>query len=76
MGLRVTAVDRNVEALAAFARPFRTTRQVDIEAGEPRPLGGGYDAIVVTNRLCRQRIATVNGPFGRLPQPTGLASRS
>ena len=53
MGLRVTAVDRNVEALLALAAPHCTIRQVDLEAGEPWPLGGGYDAVVVTNYLHR-----------------------
>jgi hypothetical protein len=53
MGLRVTAVDRNVEALLTLAGPHCTIRQVDLEAGEAWPLGDGYDAIVVTNYLHR-----------------------
>jgi 2-polyprenyl-3-methyl-5-hydroxy-6-metoxy-1,4-benzoquinol methylase len=35
MGLRVTAVDRNVEALLALAGPHCTIRQDDLEAGGP-----------------------------------------
>jgi hypothetical protein len=48
MGLRVTAVDRNVEALRALAGPHCAVHEIDLEAGEPQnvlgPLGGGYDA--------------------------------
>jgi SAM-dependent methyltransferase len=144
MGFRVTAVDRNVEALLALTGPHCTTREVDLEAAEPWQLGGGYDAIVVTNYLHRplfpairealaaqgvliyetfavgnerlgrpsspdfllrpdellaafagltviafeqgevsvprpaviQRIAAINGPLGRLPEPGALDNRS
>jgi SAM-dependent methyltransferase len=143
MGFRVTAVDRNVEALLALAGPHCMIREVDLEAGEPWPLDGGYDAIVVTNFLHRplfpaigealaaqgvliyetfavgnerlgrpsnpdfllrpgelleafagltviafeqgevtdprpaviQRIAAINGPLGRLPEPAALDNR-
>src|SRR2546422_613092 len=53
MGLQVTAVDRNVEALLPLAGPHCTISQVDLENGTAWPLGGGYDAIVVTNYLHR-----------------------
>jgi SAM-dependent methyltransferase len=53
MGLRVTAVDRNVEALLALAGPHCAVQQIDLENGTAWPLGGGYDAIVVTNYLHR-----------------------
>jgi SAM-dependent methyltransferase len=54
MGLRVTAVDRDVEALSALAGPRCTISAIDLETGEPwRPFGGGYDAVVVTNYLHR-----------------------
>ncbi len=143
MGLRVTAVDRNVESLLALAGPHCMILEVELEAGEPWPLGGGYDAIVVTNYLHRplfpairealavqgvliyetfaagnerlgrpsnpdfllrpgelieafagltviafeqgevtdprpaviQRIAAINGPLGRLPEPAALDNR-
>ena len=53
MGLRVTAVDRNVEALLALPGPHCAVQQIDLENGTAWPLGGGYDAIVVTNYLYR-----------------------
>ncbi|HYU13522.1 MAG TPA: methyltransferase domain-containing protein [Stellaceae bacterium] len=53
MGFQVTAVDRDVDVPLALAVPRCTIRQVDLEAGEPWPLDGGYDAIVVTNYLHR-----------------------
>jgi SAM-dependent methyltransferase len=53
MGFRVTAVDRDVEALLALAGPHCAAREVDLESGAAWPLGGGYDAIVVTNYLHR-----------------------
>jgi SAM-dependent methyltransferase len=53
MGFQVTAVDRNVEALLALAGSHCTVHEIDLESGAPWPLGGGYDAIVVTNYLHR-----------------------
>src|SRR6266852_6379497 len=63
MGFQVTAVDRNVEALLALAGSHCTVREVDLEAGAPEsvlgPLGGGYDAIVVTNYLHRPLFSAI-----------------
>ena len=53
MGYRVTAVDRDVGLLRAFACPRCTVREVDLESGAEWPIGGGYDGIVVTNYLHR-----------------------
>jgi SAM-dependent methyltransferase len=53
MGFPVTAVDRNVEALLPLAGPHCVVRQIDLESGAAWPLGGGYDAVVVTNYLYR-----------------------
>jgi SAM-dependent methyltransferase len=57
MGFRVTAVDRDIDALQQFAGDRCTVRQVDLESGAPAnvlaPLGSGYDGIVVTNYLHR-----------------------
>jgi SAM-dependent methyltransferase len=57
MGLRVTAIDRDVAALRDFAGPRCELRVIDLEAGDPdsiiAQLGGGYDGIVVTNYLHR-----------------------
>ena len=48
------AVDREVAALADLAEdPGCDIRQLDLESGAPWALGGGYDAIVVTNYLHR-----------------------
>jgi SAM-dependent methyltransferase len=50
----VVAVDRDVEALADLAGdPGCEIRRIDLETGDPWPLGGGFDAIVVTNYLHR-----------------------
>ena len=57
MGFRVTAVDRDIDALQQFAGDRCIVQQVDLENGAPvnvlTPLGGGYDGIVVTNYLHR-----------------------
>lgn len=57
MGFRVTAVDRDIDALQQFAGDRCIVRQVDLESGAQvnvlAPLGGGYDGIVVTNYLHR-----------------------
>jgi SAM-dependent methyltransferase len=53
MGLRVTAVDRDIAALKALAGARCTVREIDLEKGEAWTLGGGYDGIVVTNYLHR-----------------------
>jgi SAM-dependent methyltransferase len=57
MGFRVTAVDRDVEALRSLAGPRCSVREIDLESGTPEnalaALGGGYDGIIVTNYLHR-----------------------
>jgi len=53
MGFRVTAVDRDVEALQPLAGADCDIGAVDLETGAPWPLGDGYDGIVVTNYLHR-----------------------
>jgi SAM-dependent methyltransferase len=53
MGFAVAAVDREVEALRPLAGSRCEVRAIDLETGAPWPLGGGYDAIVVTNYLHR-----------------------
>ncbi len=57
MGLLVTAIDRDVADLRAFAGGNCEIRQIDLETGAPgipmEALGGGYDGIVVTNYLHR-----------------------
>jgi len=54
MGFDVTAVDRDVGGLAGFAGRIVA---VDLEDGRPWTLGGGWDAIVVTNYLHRPLFA-------------------
>jgi SAM-dependent methyltransferase len=55
LGHRVTAVDRDVSALADLLdRPDATILAVDLEDGKPWPLGGQrFAGIVVTNYLHR-----------------------
>jgi SAM-dependent methyltransferase len=53
MGCRVTAVDRDTKALRPLVGERCTVRELDLESGQPWPLGGGYDGIVVTNYLHR-----------------------
>src|SRR5690348_3488434 len=69
-GLRVVAVDRDVAALADLAGdPGCVIRQLDLETGDRWALGGGYDAIVVTNYLHRPlfpEIAAALAPGGLL----------
>jgi SAM-dependent methyltransferase len=66
----VVAADRDVEGLRDLAgEAGYEIRQVDLEAGAPWPLGGGYDAIVVTNYLHRPlfpAIADALAPGGLL----------
>jgi SAM-dependent methyltransferase len=69
LGLHVVAVDRNVEGLADLAAETRyEIRQVDLETGAPWPLGGGYDAIVVTNYLHRPLFPAIEDALA----PAGL----
>jgi SAM-dependent methyltransferase len=57
MGLRVTAIDHDVDSLRGFAGSLCAVRALDLETGEPdgviAQLGGNYDGIVVTNYLHR-----------------------
>jgi SAM-dependent methyltransferase len=59
-GCRVTAIDRNAQALDALARqPGVVPLEADIETG-PWPLPGQrFDAVVVTNYLYRPRLPEV-----------------
>lgn len=58
MGLRVTAVDRDVGDLQPLASGVGCeVRALDLETGAPWPLGAGYDGIVVTNYLYRPLLA-------------------
>ena len=69
MGFRVTAVDRDVTALRPLAGSRCTVREIDLESGAAWPLGGGYDAIVVTNYLHRPllpMLAAALAPGGML----------
>lgn len=54
-GHPVTAVDRDINAVAALAdRPGFNALQVDLESGEPWPLGhSAFGGVVVTNYLHR-----------------------
>lgn len=54
MGLRVTAVDRDIGGLQQFASSaLCEVRAIDLETGAAWPLGDGYDGIVVANYLHR-----------------------
>lgn len=57
MGLRVTAIDRDIASLNKFAEARCEMRALDLETGAPQSviaqLGGNYDGIVVTNYLHR-----------------------
>ena len=64
MGLRVTAVDRKVEALLPLAGPSCVVREIDLENGAAWPLGDGYDAIVVTNYLHRPLFPAIREALG------------
>jgi SAM-dependent methyltransferase len=77
MGFAVTAVDRDIAELQRVAGPGCEVRAIDLEAGDLetdtpasvlRPLGGGYDGIVVTNYLHRPLLA----PLAAMLAPGGL----
>lgn len=54
LGHPVVAADRDTAGLADLAGdPGCTIREVDLETGEPWPLGGNFAGIVVTNYLHR-----------------------
>jgi len=60
-GYAVRAVDRATGGLMLLAGPRCEVAQVDLEAGAPWPLGGGYDGIVVTNYLYRPLLPDLVG---------------
>ena len=55
-GCRVTGVDRDAAALAALAETGAELIAADIEAGPWPFTGRGFDAVVVTNYLWRERM--------------------
>lgn len=60
LGYAVVAADRDVAALTLLpADPAISIVAIDLEAGAPWALGGGYDGIVVTNYLHRPLFAAV-----------------
>jgi SAM-dependent methyltransferase len=72
-GFVVHAVDRDVSALLALARPRCEVRQIDLETDAPWALDGGYDGIVATNYLHRPllpEIARALAPGGILVYET------
>jgi SAM-dependent methyltransferase len=58
-GFAVCAVDRDISALSPLAGAGCEVRQIDLETGAPWPLGGRYDAIVVTNYLHRPLLPAI-----------------
>lgn len=60
-GFEVTAVDRVVAGLAGF--PGKAVA-LDLEDGEPWALGGGWDAVVVTNYLHRPLFRALAASLG------------
>ncbi len=78
-GHRVTAIDRDAEALAGLARTGIECICTDLEAG-PWPFAGrAFDAVVVTNYLFRARFALLAGtlaPGGRLVAATFAAGNA
>lgn len=59
MGLRVAAVDRDITALQGLAGSACEVRPVDLETGEPWPLGGDWDGIITTNYLHRPLLPAI-----------------
>ena len=58
-GFAVCAVDRDISALRPLAACGCEVRQLDLESGEPWPLGSGYRGIVVTNYLHRPLLPAI-----------------
>jgi SAM-dependent methyltransferase len=58
-GFTVCAVDRDIAALRPLAGPRCDVMEIDLETGAPWPLGGGYDAIVVTGYLFRPLLPAI-----------------
>jgi len=55
----VHAVDRDVTALMPLAGPNCTVEAIDLETGEPWPLGDLYDGIIVTKYLHRPLLSAI-----------------
>jgi SAM-dependent methyltransferase len=72
MGMRVTAIDRDIGPLSGLAGPACELRQIDLETGDPdgviARLGGPYDGIIVTNYLHRPLLR----PLTALLAPGGM----
>ena len=64
MGFRVEAVDRDPSALLPLAGRRCTVRAIDLEAGAPWRLGGGYAGIIVTNYLYRPLLPAIVAALG------------
>ena len=60
-GFAVSAVDRDITALLAFAGPRCTVRRADLEIDHDRQLGTDYDGIIVTNYLHRPLLPAIAG---------------
>ncbi len=80
MGFAVTAVDRDIEALHGLAGGKCALYAIDLESGAPeaalRPLGAGFDGIIVANYLHRpllRPLASMLGPGGVLIYETFMA---
>ncbi len=58
-GFAVRAADRDVSGLWSFAGPGCEIIEIDLERGADWKLGGGYDAIVVTNYLHRPLLPAI-----------------
>lgn len=58
-GFAVRAADRDISALDSFAGPGCEIVEIDFETGADWALGGGYDAIVVTNYLHRPLLPAI-----------------
>jgi SAM-dependent methyltransferase len=59
-GYRVTALDRNTDALAALRTPTLELVTADLEDGGPWPLGARrFDGVLVTNYLHRPLLSAI-----------------
>jgi SAM-dependent methyltransferase len=67
-GSTVRAVDRDVSALLPLEGPACEVLRLDLEAGGPWPLGGGYAGIVATNYLHRPLLPSLAGAL----MPNGI----
>jgi len=64
LGFAVEAVDRDTAALLPLAGPRCAVRTMDLESGEPWPLGDSYAGIVVTNYLHRALLPALVAVLG------------